>query len=87
MTATALPVNQRLRINTLRFIFLLVLPLVAVAAPMGADRTWFPLLQLAGLGLIIASVLGRFWSILYIGGHKNLEVVQQGPYSMCRHPL
>jgi hypothetical protein len=36
---------------------------------------------------VIAAVLGRFWSILYIGGHKNNTVMQDGPYSVCRHPL
>ena len=32
-------------------------------------------------------MLGRFWAILYIGGHKNRRVIQDGPYSICRHPL
>ena len=31
--------------------------------------------------------MGRFWSILYIGGRKNRTVMQDGPYSICRHPL
>ena len=35
---------------------------------------------LAGAGL-------RFWSTLYIGGRKSDFVVQEGPYSICRHPL
>jgi protein-S-isoprenylcysteine O-methyltransferase Ste14 len=47
----------------------------------------FELMEVAGLAAIIAAVLGRFWSILYIGGHKNNTVMQAGPYSICRHPL
>src|SRR5688572_23188770 len=35
---------------------------------------------IAGAGL-------RFWSTLYIGGRKSDFVVQEGPYSICRHPL
>jgi protein-S-isoprenylcysteine O-methyltransferase Ste14 len=47
----------------------------------------FELLEVAGLALVITAVLGRFWAILYIGGHKNHLVMQDGPYSICRHPL
>lgn len=36
---------------------------------------------------IVACVLIGFWSILYIGGRKNQMIMQDGPYSMCRHPL
>ena len=45
------------------------------------------LLENLGLVLIIGGVLGRAWSILYIGGRKNRDLVTSGPYSMCRHPL
>ncbi|SEL70160.1 Phospholipid methyltransferase [Jannaschia helgolandensis] len=45
------------------------------------------LIESTGILLIIAGVLGRFWSILYIGGHKNASIIQDGPYSICRHPL
>ncbi|MCU0803305.1 MAG: isoprenylcysteine carboxylmethyltransferase family protein [Rhodobacteraceae bacterium] len=37
--------------------------------------------------MIIGAVLGRFWAILYIGAVKNKVVMQDGPYSICRHPL
>lgn len=29
----------------------------------------------------------RFWATLYVGGRKNEVLVDQGPYSLCRHPL
>src|SRR5262245_36841884 len=29
----------------------------------------------------------RFWATLYIGGRKERELVTDGPYSLCRHPL
>jgi hypothetical protein len=44
-------------------------------------------LETVGVFLIIGAVLGRFWSILYIGAVKNKMVMQDGPYSICRHPL
>ena len=45
------------------------------------------LIESLGMLLIIGGVLGRFWSILYIGSRKNKMVLQDGPYSICRHPL
>jgi protein-S-isoprenylcysteine O-methyltransferase Ste14 len=80
------PVNQAIRVNILRVAFLLALPL-AVFTRSAWPEAVFELLEVAGLAFIIAAVLGRFWAILYIGGHKNQTVMQDGPYSICRHPL
>lgn len=43
--------------------------------------------RMAGVALITAGIIGRLWSVLYIGGRKSLEVVQTGPYSTTRNPL
>ena len=40
-----------------------------------------------GLVLLFAAILGRLWSILYIGSHKNRRLVTDGPYSITRNPL
>ena len=40
-----------------------------------------------GLAAIIVAIVGRAWCSLYIGGRKNAQVMQDGPYSICRHPL
>ena len=37
--------------------------------------------------LFLAGGAYRFWASLYIGSRKALMVMQDGPYSMCRHPL
>ena len=80
------PANQRLRLNVLRLAF------VAALLPMlwGYTR-WAEgpaaILHLAGTLCVFAAVLGRFWAILYIGGRKNADVMRDGPYSLCRHPL
>ncbi len=37
-------------------------------------------LLITGLGI-------RYWSTLYIGGNKSKQLVELGPYSVCRNPL
>ncbi len=81
-------VRQKIRIRILRLAFLAMLPLVIFSRSAWLEPEWlFDLFEVAGIFLVIFGVLGRFWSILYIGGHKNLTVIQSGPYSICRHPL
>lgn len=82
------PVNQRLRIATLRVAFLLCLPVILFARPVALDHLWlFEPMEAVGTILTVLGLLGRLWSILYIGGQKNNRVFQDGPYSMMRHPL
>ncbi|MCM2562510.1 isoprenylcysteine carboxylmethyltransferase family protein [Lutimaribacter sp. EGI FJ00015] len=82
------PADQARRILMLRLSFLAIVPLVLFTRSAWMDAHWlFDTLEVLGIFLIIAGVLGRLWSILYIGGRKNLEIVQDGPYSICRHPL
>ncbi|MDX8479154.1 isoprenylcysteine carboxylmethyltransferase family protein [Mesorhizobium sp. VK24D] len=45
------------------------------------------LMEMAGFGLVLTCFLGRLWSILYVGGRKNDELVVSGPFSMTRNPL
>jgi protein-S-isoprenylcysteine O-methyltransferase Ste14 len=40
-----------------------------------------------GLFLLTICTIGRLWALLYISGHKKLELITEGPYSMVRHPL
>ena len=44
-------------------------------------------LFLTGLILVGIATAGRLWCALYISGHKNRELVTDGPYSMTRNPL
>lgn len=34
-----------------------------------------------------AGAFMRLWATLYIGGHKSMSLVTEGPYAICRHPL
>lgn len=85
---TATPFNQRIRIWGLRLFFVLALPLILFSRSAWSEPEWvFDILEVSGIALVIAGVLGRFWAILYIGAMKNRTVMQEGPYSICRHPL
>ncbi|AZO57356.1 MAG: isoprenylcysteine carboxylmethyltransferase family protein [Mesorhizobium sp.] len=44
-------------------------------------------LELVGFCLVLICVAGRLWSILYVGGKKNEELVSTGPFSMSQNPL
>lgn len=43
--------------------------------------------ELLGIGFVAGCFLGRLWSILYIGGKKNDELISTGPFSMTQNPL
>lgn len=45
------------------------------------------MIEALGTLMLVAAVLIRFWATLYIGGRKSATVVEDGPYSICRHPL
>lgn len=82
------PFKQKLRINTLRLGALVLVPLLLFTRPYFAQEgLLIEAMELLGILLIIAALLGRFWSILYIGFHKNKGIVTDGPYSMTRNPL
>lgn len=76
------------RINLLRLSFVLAVPALLFSNPIWIEPTWIlEITNMLGLLLIITGVLGRFWAIIYIGGRKSKLVFQDGPYSICRHPL
>lgn len=85
--AAAKPFNQRLRIIALRLFFVLAFPLIIFTRSIWAGTSVAEILEVIGVFLIVACVIGRFWAILYIGAAKNQTVMQDGPYSFCRHPL
>ena len=47
----------------------------------------YEFLELAGYVLIVFATLGRIWATVYIGGRKDEELCQDGPYSISRNPL
>lgn len=82
------PSQHVTRINILRLTVLMFIPFVMLTSPVWGYETFaHESIETLGIGLLLVGVLGRFWSILYIGSRKNQEVVQDGPYSLTRNPL
>jgi protein-S-isoprenylcysteine O-methyltransferase Ste14 len=62
--------------------------LAMLSVPRVRDGSWGELaLDDVGWVLFLGGVGVRFWATLYVGGRKSREVVCDGPYSVCRHPL
>jgi len=82
------PVNQKIRFWVARLAFLACLPLIVMSQSAWAGHAvMHPVLKSLGALLLVSAVLYRGWAILYIGGRKNQTIIQDGPYSMSRHPL
>lgn len=74
--------TPRLRLTLGYFVVLLVAAaLTAPLRPAGAA------MQLLALLLVAFACLGRIWCSVFIAGHKDAAIVQDGPYGVSRHPL
>lgn len=79
---------RRHRIDALRLSVLVLAPLLFLARPLiEVGSVGHVVLDSVGIILIFVGVMGRFWCIIHIGGRKSKSVYQDGPYSICRHPL
>lgn len=75
-------------LSPIRLAVLAMLVVMAFTRPGLAEST--PLMRIVmhgGLWLFVAAVLGRFWCLVYISGRSDKVVVNDGPYTLCRHPL
>lgn len=43
--------------------------------------------QAAGFVLVAGATLWRLWASVFVAGRKDSELVTDGPYARCRHPL
>ncbi len=75
------------RIRLTQFLYLLALALVALSGGRGLQGAGSLLAQSAGFVLVALSVLWRLWTTLFIAGRKDEELVRDGPFALCRHPL
>jgi len=79
---------RKSRIALLRLSFLPLLPIALFVGRTWSDSSWADYaLDWGGYLLILAGVLIRFWATLYIGARKSVQLVEEGPYSLCRNPL
>jgi protein-S-isoprenylcysteine O-methyltransferase Ste14 len=77
--------TPRLRLTLVYYVLL-----IAAAATVGTSALSPPLDLLMGtaaFALAGLAALGRIWCSLFIAGRKDAELVTNGPYAMCRHPL
>ncbi len=65
----------------------LVILMIFTRDPILLDEAIYIIMEFTGLLLVSIAAFGRLWCTLYIGGYKNKELIQSGPYSIFRHPL
>jgi len=75
------------RIRLTQALYLLVLAVVALSDGRALRAPAALLAQSTGFALVVMAVLGRLWTTLFIAGRKDEQLVREGPFSMCRHPL
>ncbi|MGB5133374.1 MAG: isoprenylcysteine carboxylmethyltransferase family protein [Steroidobacteraceae bacterium] len=90
----ALSYNERMttsgstpRIRLTQLLYLLVLALVAVSGGGRMQGACSLLAQCSGFVLVVSAVLWRIWATFFIAGRKEEQLVRDGPFSLCRHPL
>lgn len=81
------PVNQTARRHLLQGMGVLLAMALVLGQPGWTAPAWHEAIEMTGVGLVLACIFGRLWSILYVGGRKNAELVTDGPFSMTRNPL
>lgn len=87
MNDIRVPFLQIYRINALRALGAAAFCLLAItSAPPSPPLADF-VLKAMGTLAIFTAIAGRGWSLFYIGGRKNAELVTTGPYSVTRNPL
>jgi protein-S-isoprenylcysteine O-methyltransferase Ste14 len=78
----------RLRVMVSRIFAVVVILLATFTATSYKEGSLIDVLfETSGLFLLTICSTGRMWALLYISGHKKLELIAEGPYSIVRHPL
>jgi protein-S-isoprenylcysteine O-methyltransferase Ste14 len=87
MTDIRVPFLQIYRINALRGLGGAAFCLLAISSAPPALPLVNVVFEVVGTLAIFIAIAGRGWSLFYIGGRKNSELVTAGPYSITRNPL
>jgi protein-S-isoprenylcysteine O-methyltransferase Ste14 len=82
-----LSISQKMRRRASWVAVLAFLYIVLTAPRPQGHAAAYEALELLGFALAIVAALGRVWCTLYIGGRKDKELCQDGPYSLSRNPL
>ncbi|MCX8156095.1 MAG: isoprenylcysteine carboxylmethyltransferase family protein [Verrucomicrobiae bacterium] len=79
---------RRFRIATTRLAAAALLAVAAVSQHAWPEDGWLDfVLEISGMVLVLAALVGRSWCTLYIAGRKDRVLVTEGPYALCRNPL
>lgn len=82
------PSLLKARIRHTRIFVVIILPFVFFSLGMLSEANpMHEILEWTGHVFVILCVLGRSYCAAYIGGRKNGELVQEGPFSIVRNPL
>ena len=85
---TVQPFAQIKRIRLLQVGVVLVAFLMIWTRPAWNEASFLhEAVEFGGVSLVWLCIFGRLWSILYVGGRKNNELITVGPYSITRNPL
>lgn len=80
--------DQHKRLIVVKVAVVLAIALLLFAKPfLSEGSSGHEFIELLGGVLILICVGGRLWSILYVGGKKNEELISAGPFSMTQNPL
>lgn len=64
-----------------------ILAIIAFSEPQASTMVVYRWAKVIGYMLVTSAMLGRIWCAIYIDGYKNNQLIQDGPYSICRNPL
>ncbi|MDX8443032.1 methyltransferase family protein [Mesorhizobium australafricanum] len=80
--------DQHKRLIVVQVAAVLAVILLLFSKPALADGSnWHEVVETIGFVMVLICFLGRLWSILFVGGRKNDELVVCGPFSMTQNPL
>jgi protein-S-isoprenylcysteine O-methyltransferase Ste14 len=77
--------TPRLRLTLLWYLGLVVA--AAFTRPASLPAPAAVMVDALALLLVGGAVLGRIWCSVFIAGRKDQQLVVDGPYATCRHPL
>lgn len=77
--------TPRLRVTQLFYALMALSGIGAGAEPRPAAVS--AVIGLLALLCVTAACLGRIWCSVFIAGRKDVQLVTDGPYRWCRHPL
>lgn len=78
---------RRTALLVLGLVILTFAAFTASSMPFDVESRMHEAVEIVGQVLLLVAIAGRTWCTLYIGGRKKAEIVDAGPYSVCRNPL